>query len=161
MKKIVFFLIIVLTMTSCFSSKQVATSNQPSNSNSNSVDYGSPNINQELIDDNTFKINKYSTDSTYGYTIENPIMVGNAGGSGPVNERRFINALTGPNGEIIEYYRLGSCCHFKTSNGLFGDSGLLDKYSLTYRGLKKDLVIYINMYDSDTLKVPIGLELKK
>ena len=40
-------------------------------------------------------------------------------------------------------------------------SGVLDKYGVTYEGLAKGLVIYINMYDSDTLRVPVGLEIRK
>jgi hypothetical protein len=85
-------------------------------------------------------------------------MVG-GGSDGPKNERRFLNALCGPNGEKIEYYRIGSCCPFESENSAFG--GMLDKYNITYKGLKKDIIIYINMYDSDILKVPVGLELKK
>lgn len=124
------------------------------------IDYGSPNLKQELIDDHTFKIELYSSDKTYGYTEKNPIMVG-GNNEGPKNERRFLNALTGPNGEEIEYLRIGSCCNFRTRNSSFGGGGLLDMYNINYEGLKDDLVLYINMYDSDTLKVPVGLELKR
>jgi hypothetical protein len=78
---------------------------------------------------------------------------------GPKNERRFLNALAGPNGEKISYNRLGSCCPFNTKNSPFG--GMLDKYEITYPGLEKSLIIYINMYDSKELVVPVGLKLKK
>jgi hypothetical protein len=123
-------------------------------------DYGSPKVEQVLLDHNTFKIMEVSRDPTYGYTEGNPIMVGKDGGNGPMNERRFLNALTGPNGETIKYSRLGSCCHFKTKNGLLNDAGLLDKYSITYKGLEKEIILYINMYDSDVLKVPVGFKKK-
>ena len=119
--------------------------------------YGSPQVKQELIDNNMFKITRYSRDKTYGYTEKNPVMVG-GGIEGPINERRFLNALCGPNGEKIEYYRIGSCCPFETENSVWG--GMLDKYSVTYDGLEDSLIIYINMYDSDVLKVPVGLKLK-
>ena len=87
-------------------------------------------------------------------------MVGKEGG-GPKDERRFLNALAGPNGEQISYHRLGSCCGFFTKNGLFGDSGMLDKYEVTYEGLDKPIILYINMYDSDVLQVPVGFTLRK
>lgn len=121
------------------------------------VDYGSPMLKQALIDDNTFRITQYSEDNTYGYSEKNPIMVG-GNSEGPKNERRFLNALSGPNGEKIAYERIGSCCPFKTKNSEWG--GMLDMYNVTYTGLEKNLIIYINMYDSDTLKVPVGLKLK-
>jgi len=124
------------------------------------VDYGSPRVNQELVNDQMFLIKEYATDKTYGYTEKNPIMVGN-GNEGPKNERRFLNALAGPEGEQINYQRKGSCCHFYTQNGTFGDTGLLDMYEITYEGLKTPITLYINMYDSDTLKVPVGFTLKK
>lgn len=123
-------------------------------------DYGSPNVEQVLLDHNTFKIIETSNDPTYGYTEANPIMVGKAGNSGPLNERRFLNALTGPNGETVKYSRIGSCCHFKTKNGLLDDVGLLDKYSVTYEEAEKEIILYINMYDSDVLKIPVGFKKK-
>jgi hypothetical protein len=153
MKKLLIFIGAVLIFSACSTSKKVIN-----NRNSKDLkDYGSLNLKQELIDDQTFKITEFSQDSTYGYTEGNPIMVGNHL-EGPKNERRFLNALAGPNGEKIEYYRMGSCCPFKTKNSEWG--GLLDKYYVKYTGLEKGLVIYINMYDSDKLKVPVGLKLR-
>jgi hypothetical protein len=146
MKHILILTLTVLFLTSCSTSKRMA-----------GVDYGSPRLKQELLDDNTFKISLYSQDDSYGYTEKNPIMVG-ANSEGPKNERRFLNALSGPNGEKIGYSRIGSCCHFKTKNSEWG--GMLDMYDVKYEGLNKSLIIYINMYDSDTLKVPVGLKLK-
>lgn len=124
------------------------------------IDYGSPRVKQELVNDQVFLIIQYATDETYGYTEENPIMVGKEGG-GPKDQRRFLNALAGPGGEQIGYQRLGSCCMFYTKNGLFGDSGMLDMYEVTYKGLDKPIVLYINMYDSDVLLVPVGFSLRK
>jgi hypothetical protein len=37
-----------------------------------------------------------------------------------IKSRRFLNALSGPNGEKIEYYRIGSCCPFETKNSEWG-----------------------------------------
>lgn len=148
MKSIAILFLIGLITASCSSHKF-----------STVLDYGSPKVPQTLYDLYTFQIDKYSEDPTYGYTTKNPIMVGGAlEGSGPSNQRRFLNALTGPEGEEIEYYRLGSCCHFNTKNSEFG--GLLDRYSVSYEGSRRNIILYINMYDSDTLKVPVGLKLR-
>ncbi len=114
-----------------------------------------------LLNNQTFKLTEISTDATYGVTEENPIMVGGVTTSeGPLNERRFLNALAGPNGEDVSYKRLRSCCPFKTKNGFQG-GGLLDEYEVTYKGLEKPISIYINMYDSDKLKAPVGFTISE
>lgn len=124
------------------------------------LDYGSPSVKQKLVNDQMFLIEDFATDETYGYTEENPIMVGKEGG-GPKDERRFLNALAGPEGEKVIYQRLGSCCQFYTKNGLFENRGLLDRYEVTYVGLDEPVILYINMYDSDKLQVPVGFSLKE
>lgn len=124
------------------------------------IDYGSPKVKQELVNDQMFLIKTQAVDPTYGYSQTNPIMVGKAGG-GPLDQRRFLNALAGPNGEEISYHRVGSCCHFYTKNGLFDNSGLLDIYEITYDGLEEPIRLYLNLYDSDELQVPVGFTLKK
>ncbi len=149
MNKLLYTCCIMLLLAACGSGKKVGKTG-----------YGSPRVKQELANDQMFRITEYATDETYGYTEKNPVMVGNAQ-EGPKNERRFLNALAGPNGEQINYRRLGSCCSFYTKNGLFDNSGLLDKYEVTYPGLATPVILYINMYDSDVLKVPVGFTLKK
>jgi hypothetical protein len=110
----------------------------------------------ELMDERTFKLTEVSDDGSYGYTEKNPIKVGGAKKSeGPLNERRFLNALQGPNGGRISYVRKGSCCTFETPNGIMG-GGLLDVYEVKYDGLEKPIVLYINMYDYGILKAPKG-----
>ncbi|MEZ5071257.1 MAG: hypothetical protein R2751_09870 [Bacteroidales bacterium] len=122
------------------------------------MNYGSPNVKQHLKNENTFVVSHYATDPTYGYTEKNPVMVGGQS-EGPKNERRFLNALCGPNGEQLVYDRIGSCCNFDTRNSSFS-GGLLDMYNVSYPGLEENLVLFINMYDSDTLRVPVGLRLR-
>ena len=80
---------------------------------------------------------------------------------GPLNEQRFFNALAGPNGEKVTYKRQGSCCPFKTPNALFGDSGVLDMYEVIIEGSSEKIILYLNMYDSETLQVPVGFTLRK
>ncbi len=97
-----------------------------------------------------------TTDKTYGYTQENPIKVGGySENDGPDNERRYLNSIHGPNGEIISYTREGSCCFFRTPNGMDG-VGLLDRFKITYEGLKEPVFLYLNMYDYEMPEAPYG-----
>lgn len=105
--------------------------------------------------------NGISTDKTYGYTQNNPICVGNQDKmGGPQDERSYLNSIKGPYGEDISYVREGSCCAFKSKNGLMG-TGLLDIYTINYDGLDEPITLYINMYDSDELEAPVGFTLSK
>ena len=135
---------ILVFLFSCSSTKQI-----------------SKNTQQILKDNNTFLITEISTDKTYGLSPKNPVEVGGAKDSeDPLNERRYLNSLTGPNGESISYYRAGSCCPVKSKNGFMG-SAMLDNYRATWENSKDTVSIYINMYDSGELKAPFGFGLKK
>lgn len=114
-----------------------------------------------LIDDDTFELNEISDDESYGYTEKNPIKVGGSSNNeGPRNERRFLNALLGPKGEVVTYQRQGSCCPFKSQHGFMG-RGMLDRYEVKFEGQAKPVYIYINMYDFGKLKAPKGFTIKK
>lgn len=114
----------------------------------------------QLLDPSTFQLTEMTQDSTYGHTQNNPIKVGGAADQqGPSNERRFLNALAGPNGEKISYERSGSCCPFETKSGFLG-KGLLDLYEVTWKGIEEPVILYINMYDAETLKAPVGFTIK-
>ena len=103
---------------------------------------------------------KATTDSTYGYTEENPIKVGGMNEQrGPDNERAFLNSLLGPDGQELTYKREGSCCPFETPNG-FAGYGLLDMYEIKYEGLEEPITLYLNMHDSEELYVPVGFTKK-
>ncbi|MFD2517612.1 2-dehydro-3-deoxyphosphooctonate aldolase [Salinimicrobium flavum] len=116
---------------------------------------------QILRDYNTFLITEISNDKTYGLTPENPVEVGGVKDSeGPLNERRYLNALTGPNGEKISYFRAGSCCPVNSENGFMGKA-MLDNYRVSWENSKDTVSIFINMYDSGKLKAPFGFGLKK
>ncbi len=81
---------------------------------------------------------------------------------GPVYERNYLENLTGPNGEIVTYERVGSCCSFETPNGILG-GGMLDKYAVSYDGIKKPIILFLNMYDPNKgeVKAPEGFKLKE
>ncbi|MBW3569934.1 MAG: hypothetical protein KY467_02395 [Gemmatimonadetes bacterium] len=78
----------------------------------------------------------------YGYGRGNPIQVGGGSESGAANQRRWLDALRGPRGEPVRYRRLGSCCHYEAN----GSQGVLDAYQVTYPGLEKPVVLYMDMY---------------
>jgi len=99
-----------------------------------------------------------TADSTYGYTEKNAVKVGGVG-NGPMNERNYLNALTGPNGEKVSFERHGSCCEFKSKNSPFG-MALLDRYAVTYEGKKDTVTIYLNMYDKEKNMAPVGFKMK-
>lgn len=138
MKKVLLFLTIgMMLISACKSSKGTSgNSNRKSSS-----------------------VTTISTDKTYGYTQENPIKVGGTE-SGPANERKYLDALAGPNGESISYVRVGSCCPFNTPNGLMG-GGMLDRYEIKWSGQAAPVYLYLNMYDKDELKAPVGFTIKK
>lgn len=139
MKKLINFALLIVTL-SCSAPKNVGT---------------------KLLDKNTFLLTDISTDPSYGFSEKNPIMVGGAhNNEGPLNERRFLNALAGPNGERVSYYRAGSCCPTKSKNGFMG-MAMLDNYRVTWEGSNDTVSIYINMYDKGSLKAPLGFSIKK
>ena len=156
-KTLVILLIIAAGMTACNPSKKAASSSSNNKKGSSSAK-DNPSFDKqqaELMDANTFRITEVSSDASYGYTEENPVKVGGSLQQGALNERRFLNALLGPNGEKVQYHRRGSCCMFKTPNGISG-TGLLDAYEVKYEGLDKPIVLYVNMYDYGILRAPKG-----
>ena len=115
----------------------------------------------EMLDDETYKLTSISDDATYGYSEKNAIKVGNGDmKSGPASERAFLNALKGPNGEKIAYVRRGSCCGVKSEHSPFGVA-MLDRYEITYKGLDKPIILYINMYDPGVLQAPKGFTFRQ
>lgn len=120
------------------------------------------NVETKLKDNQTFEIKEISTNPSYGFTENNHIQVGGVDkNEGPLNQRRFLNALAGPNGEEISYERLGSCCPVKSKNDPFGTGKvMLDLYQVTWENADVVLTLYINMYDYGNLKAPMGLTIK-
>ncbi len=115
-----------------------------------------------LIDSNTFYISEISKNKSYGLTPKNPVEVGESSSSSwQQNERRYLNALAGPNGERLAYYHAGSCCPIKSDKAIFGNSVMLDRYRVTWEGSSDTVSIYINMFDSGELKAPLGFNIKK
>ncbi|WP_124980199.1 2-dehydro-3-deoxyphosphooctonate aldolase [Nonlabens xiamenensis] len=163
MKNTMLLILVAALITACGSQKnKVQASNSPAmevkTNPSNDTGGRQPQI---LINSYAFLVDAVSTDSTYGYSPENAIKVGGSSeGEGPLNERRFLNALAGPNGEEIDYQRYGSCCPQPSKNSAFG-SAVLDRYAVYYKGAQDTVMLYINMYDSEKLLAPVGFSLRE
>lgn len=151
MKNILYTISLLLFITACGSQKTAVSKTKEDVLTKS--DGKHPQI---LVNSYAFLVEKYADNTTYGFEPENAIKVGGvAEGEGPTNERRFLNALAGPQGEELDYYRVGSCCPQPTENSTYGQA-LIDKYAVYYEGSKDTLVVYINMYDSEKLMIPKG-----
>jgi len=88
-----------------------------------------------------------STDPTYGYTKENPICVGGDVLDGPAREEAYLKTLLDPQGQPIQYTRLGSF-PYKAS--------ILDTYQITLTNQTEPVTLYINEYTFAPLQAPQG-----
>ncbi|MFE3848585.1 2-dehydro-3-deoxyphosphooctonate aldolase [Flavobacterium sp. LB3P45] len=149
MKKTVLFIALLIVTASCVSSKSTLKN----------VDDNAPVL--TLSQNNTFIITEYSKDKKYGYDQDYPINIFyRTTIDDSINQERFLNALAGPKGEIINYTKLESCCPFPTKRTDLG-AGFLDVYELKWDGQKKPVKLYLNIYEKGILMVPVGLILKK
>jgi hypothetical protein len=149
MKKIAFFITILLLITSCGSIK----------SSLKNVDNNAPI--PVVGKNNAFVITEYSKDKRYGYEKDYPINIYFRGTKNDtINQKYFFNALAGPNGEKITYTKMENCCPFPTKSSDLG-AGFLDVYEVTWDGLKNPIILYVNIYERGALMVPVGLGLKK
>ena len=102
-----------------------------------------------------------SKDPTYGYNEQNPVELGGflLGSKYEGTHVEYFQSLLGPNGEQVQVKRLGSCCAFEDSSMPFG-GGLLDMYELTYKGISKPIIIYVNLYKFVKPMAPQGFALQ-
>ncbi|MFA7446671.1 MAG: hypothetical protein WCY89_12055 [Flavobacteriaceae bacterium] len=107
---------------------------------------------QEFYEDGSMKLTTISTNKKYGYepNHKTSIKVGKV-----ENEQAYLKALRGLNGEQVQFRRISSCCEFKSKSAVFG-KGLLDKYEVYYEGLKEPIILYLNGYDYEEPKCPVG-----
>lgn len=149
MKKIALFIVLLITATSCVSTKSTLKN----------VDDNAPDL--ILKKDNTFSITQFAKDKKYGYDPDYPVNIFFQNtNSETLNESRFLNALAGPSGEKITYTRLETCCPFPTKRSNMG-AGFLNVYELKWEGQKKPIKLYLNIYEKGILMVPMGLRLKQ
>lgn len=114
-----------------------------------------------LTKNNTFVITAYSKNKKYGYDKDYPINIFYLSTHNEtINQERFLNALSGPNGEKITFTKVESCCPFPTKRSDMG-AGFLDVYEVRWEGQKKPIQLYMNIYEKGALLVPVGLNIKK
>lgn len=88
-----------------------------------------------------------SEDSTYGYSIDNPIQVGGDELEGQERVIAYLDNLQGPNGESTSYELVQSIEH---------DGVVLDEYQITYEGLSSPITLFIDIYSWNTVTAPLG-----
>ena len=146
-KYLIIFLLAVLS-TACVSTKSTIKN----------IDDNAPI--PKLTAQNTFVITEYSTDKKYGYDPDYPINIFFRNTKDEkINQERFLNALTGPNGEKLTYSKLETCCPFPTKRNEMG-AGLLDIYEITWEGNKTPVKLYFNIFEKGALLAPIGFKIK-
>lgn len=135
-------------MFSCISTKSTLQNVNPS----------APNL--MVNKENAFIITEYATDEKYGYDKDYPINIFyQQTKNDSINQQRFFNALTGPNGEKLFYKKVGICCPFPSKNSASG-AALLDIYEVKWVGQKTPVNLYLNIYEKSEIMVPKGFGLK-
>ncbi len=146
--KILATIVILVVMLSCVSTKSTLKN----------VDENAPE--PTLTSDGYFAIAQKTTDKKYGYHKDYPINVFYKNAKDEeINIKRFLNALTGPNGEKISYKKLENCCPFPTTKTEMG-AGLLDVYEVSYPEISKPVQLYFNNYSKGQLYIPVGFSAK-
>lgn len=106
------------------------------------------------------RLTKTASNSNYGFTEENPVKVGTGPNGGAANQKAYFKLLRDSKGKQIKFERLGSCCFYKTENGIAG-MGMLDQYEITYLnedGIENKAVVYITFYDYEEPKILFGFK---
>lgn len=93
-----------------------------------------------------------SDDPNYGLDQKNPIRAG----KDYFSEWAYLNALRGPDGQVVHYRSLSQCCPFDAPEAVSG-KGFLDRYELAYEGLAKPAILYFSLFAEDVLpQAPVG-----
>src|SRR5579863_9471148 len=88
-----------------------------------------------------------SDDATYGTTTANPIKVGGGDLYMASRQVKYLSALRGPTGQGLHFVRTGS---LKPE----ADGTILDAYNVSYPGLDKPRVLYLDGYHWDQPLAP-------
>lgn len=106
------------------------------------------------------RLNKPAHSEKYGFTEKEPVKVGAGPFGGPANQRAYLELLRDPKGNPVKYERIGSCCEYKSENGLMGFA-LLDQYKIGYtdeNGNPATAVVYISFYDFEEPMILMGFK---
>jgi hypothetical protein len=108
---------------------------------------------------------KQSTDSSYGYSVNNPLKLRKGDPLGGVsNANKFLLGLQTADGqELTIVSRIGvNDPNYKEKPGgiasNLGDGGILDKYELLTSVTKTKIILYVDIYHKGGLMLPVGLK---
>ena len=87
-------------------------------------------------------------DEAYAYTREQPVQVGGSPMYGAARQRRYLDALRGPEGQPVTYRRLGQ--------DRAPDGTIIDAYQVTYEGLAKPVTLFLDWYHYNPQRAPRG-----
>ncbi len=73
------------------------------------VDRCNDTTKSKIVIHSILRLTKSADNKKYGFTSENPIMVGTGPNGGPANQRAYLNLLRDPQGKPVKYERLSSC----------------------------------------------------
>lgn len=99
-------------------------------------------------------------EAAFATTKDRAVQVGGGAMYAAAREHRYLDALRGPMGEVLQYKRTGSLPLDKEGHTI------LDTYEVVYPGLEKPALLYLDAYHFDdglkapkgfTCAVPIGL----
>lgn len=95
-----------------------------------------------------------TSDSTYGYTPMNPLLIKNGDmNSSMESENYFLRRLTTVNNERLIFVRRGS---FINPNGKVKQ--IMDEYTFVVENTKDTIRLYVNVYKKGIINVPMGLK---
>jgi hypothetical protein len=93
-------------------------------------------------------------DPAYGADPAHPIRAGRDYAA----EWAYLNALRGPQGQVVYYRSLGHCCLFAAPQAESG-KGFLDRYEVGYDGMARPAILYFTLFADDVrLEAPAGFD---
>jgi hypothetical protein len=117
---------------------------------------------------------KTATDSTYGYSIYNPLLLKKGtNGQSLDYSLKFLGQLQTVTGQgLVQVKRISvkepdynphkiSVFNRRTASYLSRKRGLYDKYTFIAEGTKDSIVLFVDIYNNGRLLIPKGLQLKK
>jgi hypothetical protein len=106
-----------------------------------------------------FYLTEYSKDPEYGKNKYKAIKTGGWETNGHAGQQWFFHMLSGPNGEKLIVQRVGACCQHKNPIAFQG-MALLDKYHVYIGDSTKAITLYLNSYEYQPPKIPVGFGAK-
>ncbi len=87
--------------------------------------------------------------SGYGYSADSPV----ACGRGIDGEMEYLSKLRGPDGQQVHCVRMQDCCPFRIFPS---GEGYLSRWELSYEGISKPVILYINTFVRAPVRAPNG-----